>query len=213
MKLVDISGRKYLIAKVNELETKHKNKNIRDLYRGISDFQKGYQPRTNIVKDEKGDCLQTPTVFWLGTISVSYWMYMELMMLGRQKYTQQNHWCVNRVPMRLSWLGVEQLALRSTNLLILFEIRKNCQRSGRSRSLYLSIRRAIKQIVVVIEAYHFCQLHTKFYPTSCCQGQLHMQRKLLGIINVDFDATGQLLIYFAFIKYLSKKWEYSETAH
>jgi hypothetical protein len=26
-----------------------------DLYRGISDFKKGYQPRTNIVKDDKGD--------------------------------------------------------------------------------------------------------------------------------------------------------------
>jgi len=25
------------------------------LYRGNSDFKKGYQPRTNIVKDEKGD--------------------------------------------------------------------------------------------------------------------------------------------------------------
>jgi len=25
------------------------------LYRGISDFRKGYQPRTNIVKNEKGD--------------------------------------------------------------------------------------------------------------------------------------------------------------
>ena len=30
-----------------------------------------------------------------------------------------------------------------------------------------------------------------------------MQRKLLGIINVDFDVTGQLLtIYSAFVKYL-----------
>ena len=25
------------------------------LYRGINDFKKGYQPRTNIVKDETGD--------------------------------------------------------------------------------------------------------------------------------------------------------------
>jgi hypothetical protein len=25
------------------------------MYRGINDFKKGYQPRTNIVKDEKGD--------------------------------------------------------------------------------------------------------------------------------------------------------------
>jgi len=32
-----------------------------------------------------------------------------------------------------------------------------------------------------------------------------MQRKLLGIISVDFDATVQLLImYSAFIKYLRK---------
>jgi len=31
------------------------------------------------------------------------------------------------------------------------------------------------------------------------------QRKLLGITNVDFDATGQLMIiYAAFVKYLSK---------
>jgi hypothetical protein len=27
------------------------------LYRGINDFKKGYQPRTKIVKDEKGDLL------------------------------------------------------------------------------------------------------------------------------------------------------------
>jgi hypothetical protein len=32
-----------------------KNENIRDLYGGVSGFKKGYQPRTNIVKDEKGD--------------------------------------------------------------------------------------------------------------------------------------------------------------
>jgi len=64
--------KEYLKAKIDELETNGRVENIRDLYRGISDFQKGYQPRTNIVKDEKGDCLQTPTVFWLGTISVSY---------------------------------------------------------------------------------------------------------------------------------------------
>jgi len=30
-------------------------KNITDLYRGIHDFKKSYQPRTRIVKDEKGD--------------------------------------------------------------------------------------------------------------------------------------------------------------
>jgi hypothetical protein len=45
----------YMKAKIEELETNSKLKNVRDLYRGINDFKKGYQPRTNIVKDEQGD--------------------------------------------------------------------------------------------------------------------------------------------------------------
>ena len=45
----------YLRAKIEELETTSKNKNIRYLYRSINDFKKGYQPRCNIVKDEKCD--------------------------------------------------------------------------------------------------------------------------------------------------------------
>jgi hypothetical protein len=34
-----------------------KNKNIRDLYRGIKDFKRGHQPRSNLVKDGNGDLL------------------------------------------------------------------------------------------------------------------------------------------------------------
>src|SRR5215469_9436271 len=45
----------YLKAKIEELETNSKINNIRDLYRGINYFKKGYQPRTIIVKDEKGE--------------------------------------------------------------------------------------------------------------------------------------------------------------
>jgi hypothetical protein len=37
------------------VETNSKSNNIRDLYRGINDFKKGYQPRTMIAKDENGD--------------------------------------------------------------------------------------------------------------------------------------------------------------
>jgi len=36
--------------------------------------------------------------------------------------------------------------------------------------IVLFIRKAMKQIVVVIEVYHFCKLRTRFYPTSFCQG-------------------------------------------
>jgi hypothetical protein len=37
--------------KIGELATNSKNKNIRDLYRGINEFKKGYQPRSNFVME------------------------------------------------------------------------------------------------------------------------------------------------------------------
>jgi len=69
--------------------------------------------------------------------------------------------------------------VRSINILFLFGIRSNCLRIRGSRSQYLSIRMEIKQTVVIVGAYHCCQLCTTFYPTSCSQVELHMQRKLL----------------------------------
>jgi hypothetical protein len=54
--LADIKKKKtYLKAKIEERETDTKINNVRNLYRGINDFKKWYQPRTIIVKDEKGD--------------------------------------------------------------------------------------------------------------------------------------------------------------
>jgi hypothetical protein len=47
--------KEYLKAKFDEIEINSKIKNIRDLYNDICDFKKSYQPRTNRVKDEKGD--------------------------------------------------------------------------------------------------------------------------------------------------------------
>jgi len=41
--------------KAEEFETNSKIKNIRGLYRGINEFKKDCQPRTNRVKDDKGD--------------------------------------------------------------------------------------------------------------------------------------------------------------
>jgi len=62
-------------------------KNIRELYRGINDFNKGYQLRNNIVKDEKGGLVTysyTILVSWRNYIS-QLWNYKKLLMTGRQK--------------------------------------------------------------------------------------------------------------------------------
>jgi hypothetical protein len=47
----------YLKGEIIEFATNSKNKNIRDLYRGINGFKRGYQLRRNFVKDETGDLL------------------------------------------------------------------------------------------------------------------------------------------------------------
>jgi hypothetical protein len=49
-----------LKGKIKEFGTNNKNKNIRDLYKGINGFKEGYQPRINIIKDESGNLLVEP---------------------------------------------------------------------------------------------------------------------------------------------------------
>jgi hypothetical protein len=50
-------SRQYLKEKIYELATNSKNKEIRDLYRGINGFQRSYQSRSNFMKDGNGDLL------------------------------------------------------------------------------------------------------------------------------------------------------------
>jgi hypothetical protein len=52
--------REYLKGKINEPESNNKDKNIRELYRGINEFKKRYQPRINIIKDENRNLLADP---------------------------------------------------------------------------------------------------------------------------------------------------------
>jgi len=61
------------------------------LYRGINDFKKGYRPRSNIVKDEKGDLItdyHSILARWRNHISQLLNIH-GLIMLGRWKYTAE----------------------------------------------------------------------------------------------------------------------------
>jgi hypothetical protein len=57
VKPAGFSGKKrqYLKDKIDELATNIKNKNNRDLYRGMNNFQRCYQHRRNLEKDENVD--------------------------------------------------------------------------------------------------------------------------------------------------------------
>ena len=60
--------------------------------------------------------------------------------------------------------------------------------------MYLSIRQVIKQIVVIIEAYHFFVNYIQKLSNILLSRLTPHAEKLLGIISVGFDVTGQLLI-------------------
>jgi hypothetical protein len=66
--------REYLKDKINELATNSKSQNIRDLYRVIIGFKRGYQPRNNLLKMKMGICFRIPTIFLIGgrTTFLSY---------------------------------------------------------------------------------------------------------------------------------------------
>jgi hypothetical protein len=53
-------GRGTFESKINVLQSKSKNKNMRKLYRDINECTISYQPRTNMVKGKIGDLLTDP---------------------------------------------------------------------------------------------------------------------------------------------------------
>jgi hypothetical protein len=83
---------------------------------------------------------------------------------------------IDQIPAKLIKAVVEKFALKSINLLIIFGMRRNCPKSGRSRSWYLFMRRAIQQILVIIEAHHFVNYvqiiiqHPAIKLNSICRG-------------------------------------------
>jgi hypothetical protein len=55
--------REYLKEKSNDFESKSKNQTITDMFRGKNKFEKGYQTRTNLVKDGGAAFLRIFTKF------------------------------------------------------------------------------------------------------------------------------------------------------
>jgi len=82
----------YLKVKIDEHERNSKIKNIRDLCRVINDFEKGYQSKSNIAKDEKGD-LFTDCHIILARCGKHFSLLFDAHRVSdvRPPYVQQNH--------------------------------------------------------------------------------------------------------------------------
>ena len=149
--------KEYRKAKIDLLGINSKIKNIRDLYRDISDFKKGYQPRINIVKDEKGDLVtdshsilarwrnyfcQLFNVHGISDVSKRERHIAEPLLpepsasegeISVEKLKRHKSPGNDQIQPELIKARDRKFALRSINLLFLFGTRRNCLRSGSSR--------------------------------------------------------------------------------
>jgi hypothetical protein len=165
-----------------------KTKISRDLYRGINEFKKGYQPRINTVKDKNGNLLADPQSVlnkWKNVfnqvlnvrgvhdvrqmdIHTTEPLVPELSLVDVEaaigKLKSYKSPGIDQIPTELMKAGGEILCFE-IHLFILYGIRRNCHSSGRNLSLYQFIKRVIRLIVIIIEESPSFQLPTKFYPT------------------------------------------------
>jgi hypothetical protein len=76
--------------------------------------------------------------------------------MATEKLKRQKSPSIDQIPAELIKVEGTKICYTSINILILCGIRRNCLTSVRSPSFYLSIRRVIKQILVITEKYRFC---------------------------------------------------------
>ena len=157
------------------------------MYRGISDFKKGYQPRCNIVKDEKGDLVadsHSIVARWRKYFSQLFNVHGVKDVGQAEIHTAEPlvpepsatdvELAINKLKSH-KMPGIDQILaelIKAGGRTICLEFHKLITSIWKQEELPedLFIRREIKQTVIIIEAYHFCQPLTKFYPTSCSQG-------------------------------------------
>jgi len=163
------------------------------LYRGINDFKKGYQPRYNIAKDEKGDLVadsHSIVARWRNYFSQLFNVHgakeagqaeihtaeplvpepiaseVELTITKLKSHKSPG---IDQIPAELIKAGGRTICLEIHKLITSIWKKEKLPEEWKGSIIVPIIRRGIKQIVIIIGAYHFCQPLTKFCPTSCFQ--------------------------------------------
>jgi hypothetical protein len=176
--------REYLKGKINELETDNKNKNIRDLYRGINEFKKEYLPRINIIKDENGNLLADPQNVlnrWknsfnqvLNAHGVHDVRQMERLVpepslvevkiaIGKLKSYKSPG--ADQIPAELIKAGGETLYSEIHRLIYCIWNKEELPQQWKESIIVPFIKRRVRLIIIIFEESPSYQLPTKFYPT------------------------------------------------
>ena len=159
------------------------------MYRGINDFKQGYQPRTIIVKDEKGDLVadsHSIMTRWKNYFSQLLNVHGTKEVRKEETHTAElvpepsafeaelaieklkNHVApgTDQIPGEMIKAGGRTIRSAIHKLIISIWNREELPEEWKG-SIIVPI---LKKTVITIGAYRFCQLRTKFCPKFCSQG-------------------------------------------
>jgi hypothetical protein len=183
----------YPKTKIEELDTNSKIKIIRYLYRDISDFKQSYQPRTNIVKDEKCDFVAdfcSILTRWRNYFSQLLNVHGINNDRQTEKYTAEplvsepsasevelaieklkSHKSpgIDEIPAELIKAGGRTIRREIYKLIISIWKKEELPQEWKETITAPIFKKGDKTDCSNYRAYQYCQLRTKFYPTSCSQ--------------------------------------------
>jgi hypothetical protein len=209
--------------------TSSKTKNIGDFYRGTNEFKRGYQPRINVVKDKKGDLVadcHSILARWRNHFSQllnihgvndvrqteahtaqplvpkpsAFEVEMAIEKLKRHKSPG-----IDQIPAELIEAGGRTIRSEIHKLIISIWNREEFPEEWKESVIVPIYKKGDKTDCSNYRGISLLSTMYKILSNILFSRLTHTQRKLLGIISVDFDVTGQLLItYSEFVKYLKK---------
>jgi hypothetical protein len=186
--------REYLKDKINELATNSKNKNIRDLYRGVNEFKRRHQQRNNLVKDGNGDLLadsnnilnrwqnyfnQLLKVHNVSDVRQKEVHVAEPSVPGPSrleaetaiaKLKKYKSSVSDQIPAELIQAGSEMLLSAIHKLVNYIWNKEELTDQWKETIIVLIHKRGEKLTVTIIVGYHCYQHHTKCYQISSSQG-------------------------------------------
>jgi len=204
-------------------------RNIRDLYRGINDFKKGYQPRTNIVKDDKGDLVadfHSILARWgnyfsqiLNVHGINDVMQTEIhtaeplvpepnaseVELAIENLKSHKSPGIDQIPAELIKTGGRTICCEIHKHIISIWNKEKLPEKWKESIIVPTYKRGDKTDWSNYRGISLLPTAYKILSNILLSRLTPYKEELLGIINVDFDAVGQLfIIYSAFVKYLRK---------
>jgi hypothetical protein len=204
--------------KLSNLKLAVRLKNIRDLYKGICNFKKVYQPRTNITKGEKVDLVadfHSIVARWRNHFSQPLNTHGDNDVRQRKLHIAQllvpepsvfefelafgnlkghKSPCIDQIPAELIKTGGRTICPDLHKLIISAWSKKKLLDGWKKLIIVLIYKKGNESNYSNYWGMSPLLVTCKLFLTSCRLSEFHMQRKLLRIINGDCDAADQLPI-------------------